>query len=215
MPPVLIIFAKAPAPGKVKTRLVPPLSLEGAALLHDAFVRDTIELCQRVAALTLELHTNIETDAWSDLEVPRKLQYEGDLGLKMLKALEHALQSGAPRAVVLGSDSPHLPPGHLGSLINSEADIVLGPSEDGGYYAISARRTHPQMFAHVRWSTSHALADTLTACAACHLTTALGPSWFDIDTPAELDRLIHSERIPPNTHRALRNLPVSRGLKSA
>jgi uncharacterized protein len=167
---------------KVKTRLIPRLTPEGAAALHEAFVRDTLELCQCVSAVTVELHTNIPTDAWSDLEVPRKLQHGGDLGLKMLKALECALQSGSPRATVVGSDSPHLPASHLRTLLDTDADVTLGPSEDGGYYAISVRRIHPAMFAHVRWSTSHAFSDTVAACATANLTTALGPSWFDIDS---------------------------------
>jgi uncharacterized protein len=204
MLPVIILFAKAPMPGRVKTRLVPPLRPDTAALLYTAFVRDTLESLLSLAMIVdVELHTDIETDAWADIAVPRSLQDEGDLGLKMLNALKAALHRGHAQALILGSDSPDLPPVHLQTLLLLDADIALGPADDGGYYAIVARRIHPDMFAGVGWSTPDTLQNTVDACAACGLTTALGPAWFDIDDAVDLERLRNSACIPRNTARVL------------
>ena len=209
MRPVIMLFAKAPVPGRVKTRLVPPLTPAVAASLHAAFVRDTLESLETLTAIVdVELHTDIVTDAWRDIVVPRQLQHEGDLGLKMLKALAGALDRGHSPAFVLGSDSPSLPPAHLHTLMRLNADISLGPTEDGGYYAIGATRVHPDLFAGVRWSTPHTLNDTVHACAECGLTTELGAAWFDVDDPPDLERLRNSPRIPRNTAAALDDIAI-------
>lgn len=207
MRPVIILFAKAPVPGRVKTRLLPAVSADSAALLHSAFVRDAVESLEALGAIAdLELHTDIVTDAWPEITVSRKLQHEGDLGLKMFKALEFALHRGHPQALILGSDSPTLPPNYLRALLETEADVAFGPTTDGGYYAISARRVQPEMFHAVRWSTSHALQDTLDACGACGLSLASAPEWFDVDEPADLDQLRRTRSIPPNTAKVLQAL---------
>lgn len=209
MRPVIIVFAKTPVPGHVKTRLIPPLSPYESALLYQAFVRDTIDMLGALSGIDVELHTDVNTDAWNDLRVPRRLQHEGDLGLKMLKALDAALMRGHSRAAILGSDSPTLPPEHVKSLLASEADVTLGPAEDGGYYGIAASRTHPLMFAEVRWSSPHALEDTERACEAAGLRVARVAGWFDVDSADGLSRLLQSVRIPLHTAEALGSLPVN------
>jgi glycosyltransferase A (GT-A) superfamily protein (DUF2064 family) len=97
----------------------------------------------------------------------------------------------APRvpALLLGSDSPTVPDAHIAAMLDASADITLAPADDGGYWAIAARRTHPAMFAGVRWSTEHTLADTVAACQAAGLTVALGPAWFDVDEARDLVRI--------------------------
>ncbi|MBC7928023.1 MAG: DUF2064 domain-containing protein, partial [Bryobacteraceae bacterium] len=137
---ILAIFAKAPIPGNVKTRLIPPLSPETAASLHEAFVRDMYYRCSQIPDLSVALWTDITTDAWPDLPVARKLQIPGDLGLKMFHAAESCLREGASRVVIVGADSPTLPAGHLYALLRATADVALGPAEDGGYYGISCAR---------------------------------------------------------------------------
>ena len=154
MQPTIVVFAKAPRPGFVKTRL--ELAADAAARLHEAFVRDAIGLAQ-AASQHVELHTDIETEAWSDIAVARRLQASGDLGARMLAALP---------ALILGSDAPSLPLSHLLQLIATPGDVVLGPAEDGGYWAILARRTDARMFEGVEWSTSRAREQTISACRA-------------------------------------------------
>lgn len=211
MRPVMILFAKAPIPGRVKTRLLPALTAAQAAALYEAFVRDTLELLQSFAAIAdVELHTDIDTDAWRNIAVSRPLQHEGNLGLKMFKALERALQNGHPQAWILGSDSPTLPATHLNELLHTGGDVVLGPTEDGGYYAIGAQRVHPCMFQNVRWSTKHAFEDTVHAARVSGLIPVSGPVWFDIDEPADLERLRRSNNLRCHTSAALRQLTESR-----
>jgi glycosyltransferase A (GT-A) superfamily protein (DUF2064 family) len=108
--------------------------------------------------------------------------------------------------MVVGSDAPGLLAADLHDAFMRlrDADVALGPSADGGYTWIAARRTHPRMFEGVRMSSPHALADTKRACLANGLSCALGPPWFDIDTPADLSTL-----------RALLTVDPSRGPHSA
>jgi uncharacterized protein DUF2064 len=87
------------------------------------------------------------------------------------------------------SCSPTLPVEHVRRLLKSEADVSLGPTLDGGYYGIACRKIHQAMFDAVRWSTSETLQDTARAVERCGLSHALGPEWFDVDTPEDLRRL--------------------------
>ncbi len=195
MQPVIVVFAKAPRPGFVKTRL----GLEGkiAAALHESFVRDALELAQ-AASECVELHTDLDTEAWRDCRVPRRLQVAGDLGARMLAALP---------ALILGSDAPSLPLAYLRQLIETPGDVVLGPAEDGGYWAILARRTHARMFADVEWSTARTREQTIAACRACGLEVSLGPEWFDVDEPADLRRLAaRPELLSPRTRALVERL---------
>jgi rSAM/selenodomain-associated transferase 1 len=200
MRPVIVLFAKAPLAGRVKTRLSPPLPPDLAARLHDAFVRDTLESLHSLDnSADVELHTDMPTDAWADLAVPRKLQHEGDLGLKMLQALDDALKAGRERVMIVGSDSPTLPPDHLELLSCAPDDVALGPTLDGGFYAIACARAHPRMFDGVRWSAPDTLDRTVRAIHACGLTVAQGVAWYDVDTPEDLERLASDPRLSPRT----------------
>jgi len=183
MPPLVILFAKAPVPGQVKTRLM--LEAATAAALHQAMVRDVFATLATIPA-ELELHTDIATDAWPEITVARKVQVEGDLGRKILAALEDR------HVMIVGSDAPTLPRGHLENLLTSKADVALGPTEDGGYYAIACRRAHPAMFDGVEWSTGRTLVQTAAAARACGLSVEIGRQWFDVDSPADLERLYAS-----------------------
>ena len=194
MRPVIVVFAKAPRPGFVKTRFTPEFTPHQAAELHGAFVRDTLANLLVFDHVDLELHTDMETDAWREFEVPRRLQHEGDLGLKMFHALRAALARGVEQAMILGSDAPDLPLDYVTKLFACQADIALGPAKDGGYYAIAARRVDEKMFDGVAWSTSEALKQTASACARCGLSVEIGPIWYDLDTPADLARLTGNER---------------------
>jgi uncharacterized protein len=185
--PVIMVFAKAPRPGRVKTRLHGVLGPSDAASLHRALVADLLETLATLAGeADCELHTDVPTDAWADYPVARKLQIEGGLGERMLGAIGQALAEGRPRALIAGADAPGLPAGHLRSLLAAEADVALGPAEDGGYWGIACRRCSPGMFDGVPWSTPQALEATMQAAARCGLTTWTGPSWRDLDEPADL-----------------------------
>ena len=137
------------------------------------------------AVASVELHTDVDCDAWRAMGVTTRLQCEGNLGHRMLLALQMA----GPHTMIVGSDAPALPVEYLGEILDSPADVTLGPTEDGGYYAIACRApVHPRMFEGVRWSTGHTLADTVRAVEACGLRVALGPACWDVDSPADLER---------------------------
>jgi uncharacterized protein len=186
--PVVIVFAKAPRPGFVKTRL--GLEPTSAASLYTEFVRRTLEIvCGLRDEVELELSLDIPCAAWSEFSVHRTVQYEGDLGMRLYWALENGLAAGHPKVVVLGSDSPTLPVEHIRFLLACDADVGLGPTLDGGYYGIACRKIRPTMLDSVRWSTGDALRDTVRAVGRCGLSYVLGPEWFDVDTPEDLRKL--------------------------
>jgi rSAM/selenodomain-associated transferase 1 len=207
---LIILFAKAPIAGQVKTRLLPALSPQAAADLHTAFVYDMICRFSNLSGFDFELHTDIRTDAWSDTGVTRKLQISGHLGLKMIHALTEGTRAGYERSLISGSDAPTLPVSSIQALFSSDADVALGPADDGGFYAISARRTDPFMFAGVAWSQPHTMAESIKAMEHCGLTVEIGPAWFDIDNPADLDRLRSQPDLPPYTAAALCRITAMR-----
>lgn len=199
-PPRIILFAKAPIPGRVKTRLHGMLTPSGAAALHEAMAEDMLTLLTSfLPVATVELHTDVPTVAWPRFVGTRRLQSEGDLGRRLFTALQGALQEGSPLALILGSDSPGLPPGHIERLLACPDDLRLGPAADGGFYAIAARRVSPAMFAGVRWSSPYTLADTLSSARAAGLSADTGDPWFDIDEPASLARLHELTGLGPRT----------------
>lgn len=185
----------------MKTRLQPDFSAEQSASLHRAFVHDMLEMLSGMAPVAdLELHTDIDTDAWRGLAVARRLQADGDLGSRMLHTLSDGIAMGRTKVMIVGSDVPTLPAAHLAELLHLDCDVALGPTEDGGYYAISCRVAHPAMFEGVAWSGPRVLEDTIWAAEACGLTVGTGKTWFDIDTAKDLHRLAGSPAIPPHTH---------------
>jgi hypothetical protein len=149
----------------------------------------TADLLERLLArYGVELHTDVETDAWSEFPVTWKRQAAGDLGARLLAALP---------GLILGGDAPTVPLEHVDAMLASPADVTLGPTPDGGFWAIAARRIHPDMFQAVEWSSSFALDQTAAACRTCGFAVSLGPSWYDVDQPADLERLRADPQIGP------------------
>lgn len=193
----MILFAKAPVPGAVKTRLEILLGPHRASEFHAACVRDMLKMLVSFRAVAdIELHTDTSTDAWPEAVVARNLQAPGDLGLRMFHALERALAAGRPQAMIIGGDAPTLPRAHLEGLLASPADVAFGPAEDGGYYAIACRRVQPEMFRGVDWSTAATLEQSERAARECGLTVARGATWYDIDAPEDLFRLAARAEAP-------------------
>ncbi len=174
----VLVFAKAPVAGKVKTRLAPSLGLAGAATLYAAMLADTVDSL-----------AGFETNLWY-LGEPgpsfghRVHAQRGDtLGDRMTHAIS-AMCEIYEAAIVVGSDAPTLPIRAVHSAVAAlqTDDVVYGPSADGGYYLVGSR-TRLELKG-VRWSTSHALADS----EARNPGTRIEP-WYDVDTPADLTLL--------------------------
>jgi uncharacterized protein len=186
--PLVIVFAKAPRPGFVKTRL--GLEPTAAASLHAEFVRRTLKtVCNLRDKAELELSLDTPCTNWAEFSMPRTIQHAGDLGVRIYAALQRGLSSGHPNVVVLGSDSPTLPAEHVRQLLQFDTDVTLGPTFDGGYYGIACRKIMPTMFDGVQWSTRNALRDTIISIERCGMDYAIGPEWFDVDTPEDLLRI--------------------------
>ena len=199
---LLILFAKSPIAGRVKTRLCPPLTPDQAAGLHSALVQDSVEMLSTFSGCAdLELCSDSAIEAWPDLTVARSIQAEGDLGARIFHVLAGALTSGREMAIVVGSDSPGLPSSHIGALLESEADVTLGPTLDGGFFAIACRRVHASMFEGVRWSTGFTLEDVARSAAPCGLKLATGPTWFDVDVEEDLERMLEMSNLPRHAAR--------------
>ncbi len=196
MPPVILLFAKAPLPGRVKTRLQPVLSSEQCSELYSSFVGDVLESLKGFTLLAeIELHLDQQTSAWPEFTFPRKLQTGDNLGNKMWNAAHNAFEQGHTQVIILGSDSPTLPPNYLKALLASDADISFGPSTDGGYYAVQFRKLPQHLFDGVEWSTGQTLNQSIKAAESLGLSVELGPTWYDIDSPADLVRLVTED--PP------------------
>ncbi len=193
---MLMVVAKQPAAGQTKTRLCPPLMGETAAALYACFLRDTLDIMRMTPDVTRCI-VYLPEDAAGYF---RKLapdfvlmrQQGSTLGERLDNLLTAALTQGAPAAVVMDSDSPTLPVAYLTEAFTrlaAGADVVLGPCDDGGYYLIGLQQPQPRLLREVPMSTPTVLRDTLALAEELHLRVALLPTWYDIDTAAELQRL--------------------------
>lgn len=215
---VLIVVAKRPVPGQTKTRLAPPLSYEQAAALYEGFLRDTLDLMRAVpdARRVIAYLPREARDYFARLAPGFDLipQSGDDLGARLDHALTDYLSRGAERVVIMNSDGPTLPIEYVRqafAVLSDHIDVVLGPSDDGGYYLIGLREPAPRLLRDARMSTPHALADTLQIAREENLRVALLPPWYDVDDHASLERLIAEVRasaadLAPHTRSALENL---------
>jgi rSAM/selenodomain-associated transferase 1 len=187
---LVILFARAPVAGQVKTRLAAGVGAEAAARLHTAFVRDVA--ARASARFPVELHLDEPTSAWPEIVCPRRLQTPGDLGARMLQALADALARGFERVAILGTDAPDLPEAHIEELLQEETDVRLGPAQDGGFWGISCKRIVDTMFDGVPWSSMRTLEATEAACRHGGLSVSHASVWADVDEPIDLQRLATS-----------------------
>jgi rSAM/selenodomain-associated transferase 1 len=193
----VVIMAKVPQAGAVKTRLCPPLSPQMAEALYRAFLLDKItQVRQLKRASPIIAYTPSEGRGFfavcaSDFTlVP---QQGADLGERLANSFAHLFASGYSGVLAIDSDTPTLPGAFLQQAIDliatPETDVVLGPSEDGGYYLIGLRTLHRELFENMAWSTAAVVPETVRRAEAKGLKLAWLPPWFDIDTPEDLQRL--------------------------
>jgi rSAM/selenodomain-associated transferase 1 len=203
-------MAKAPGFTAVKSRLQPPLTSDEARALATAFLLDRLDALVALGGATVVLaFTPAEAQTALRQLTPhgvRLLAQRGDgLGERLGTLFDDLLAEHAG-VLALDTDSPTLPMAWvadaLATLATDEADVVLGPSDDGGYWSIGLRAPCAALFADVPWSTERVLATTLARAAANQLRVRLLPRWFDVDTEADLRRLcdaIASGGGPPRT----------------
>jgi hypothetical protein len=186
----LIVFARAPIPGVVKTRLMPMLGAEGAAALHVRLVKHALATARKASFAHVELHCAPDAEdpffrfCAGHYKVSVRAQVEGDLGARMHAAFESALATG-PRALLIGSDCPALTARHLrhaDQALRDGADAVFAPCEDGGYALIGLTHPDRRLFEDIAWGGETVMAETRRRLAA------LGWKWRELDTLWDVDR---------------------------
>ena len=196
----VIVFARAPRPGTVKTRLVPPLAPEEAAALHARLVKRTLGTARAASFRRIELHGTPDIDdpffrfCAGHFGAALVAQSGADLGARMLAAFGSAL-AVCPRVLLLGSDCPALAARHLRQAdraLREGSDAVFVPCEDGGYALIGLRRVDPRLFDCVAWGGASVMEETRARLRQ------LGWSWreletlWDVDRPEDYERLVAS-----------------------
>jgi hypothetical protein len=193
------IFAKAPVPGRVKTRLVPPLTPEEAASVAAACLEETLRrFPPAVGRASFTLHLDGAPDGRllalaASLGIPVIPQADGDLGVRLESAFRSLGAGGAAKTLAIGSDSPTLDPAWIGEAIDAldASEVVLGPSEDGGYYLIGTRGGESDaIFDGIPWGTSGVTDATLARLSSLGLRCRRLREWYDVDDAASLTRAL-------------------------
>jgi rSAM/selenodomain-associated transferase 1 len=213
----LIVFAKAPQPGRVKTRLAPALGAKGAARLHARLVRRALAtaIAARCGPVELRCAPRVREPFFLEcrarLGVALRAQGRGDLGERMHRALARALREHRS-AVLIGSDCPALRPADLrraARLLAQGADAVFAPARDGGYALVGLRRSSKALFERIEWGGPGVMRATRQRLRG------LGWNWrelrtvWDVDRPEDLGRLRMSGLLARAARSALRPRPPS------
>lgn len=200
---MLVIMAKAPQPGRVKTRMTPPLAPQRAAQLYAGMLIDTVRLSRAAGADVAAMVPPSDAAEVAALLGPW-VEVVAQSGRGLADALTAVFETfaarGITRIVAVDSDSPTLPPAQLIQAFDllDSCEVVLGPTPDGGYYLVGARRPHPGLFAPSTTGTPSALQAVQETAAALGLGCALAAEWYDVDTALDLLRLSRDLRDDPD-----------------
>ena len=224
----LAVMTKAPRCGQVKTRLVPPLTHEEAAQLNACFLRDTFAAIQEACAeraIGVGVYTPVGSEAdYGDI-LPQQFQLSpqrgNSFGERLCSAVEDLLHCGYSAVCLIDSDSPTI----SGAIYAQAVDwlsqpgdrVVLGPSDDGGYYLIGVKKNHRQLFQRIDWSTERVLDQTQQRAQDLNLEIAVLPNGYDVDEVSTLRRLCDEllsetsgSSVAPQTRKFLAELTAKR-----
>jgi rSAM/selenodomain-associated transferase 1 len=236
----LAVMTKAPQAGRVKTRLVPPLTPEEAAELNKCFLRDTAaaisSACSRrpvgdegktarsspIAVYTPVVAESVYTDILpADFSL---LPQRGDIfGERLYLAIEDLCKCGFDALCLIDSDSPTVPAENFEQAVEllstSEDRVVLGPSDDGGYYLIGMKKPHRHLFEQIDWSTERVFNQTMQRATEIGIEVKLLPTGYDVDDDASLRRLCNEllgeqgdDSVAPSTRKFLAGLVAQKKL---
>lgn len=202
----LVVFAKAPVAGTVKTRLAKERGVDDALALYAGFLMDTADTCGRWRGEQVAVDQNRRLVVYAApdaddpvlAEVARRagarveVQVEGDLGTRLKAAFDAEFQRGARAVCAIGADSPTLPLGMIDEAFRALLweRVVLGPTFDGGYWLVGSQRPAPDLWSDIPWSTPSVLVRTLGQLRAQDVEGHLLPFWYDVDEAADLERLV-------------------------
>jgi uncharacterized protein len=200
---VLVIMAKAPRVGEVKTRLTPCLSPAAVTAFYCCLLEDTLALVRSLCDVEVAIMC-------PDSDVNELAQLAGDgasivaqkgegLAAGLASVFEHFAEGHQRRIIAFNSDSPHLPRSVLEDAFETLAahDVVVGPTHDGGYYLVGATASHPTLFADDGMGTRTALERLLSRARALELSIGLADHFYDIDVADDLTRLAEELRLAP------------------
>jgi len=200
---VLVIMAKAPRLGAVKTRLAPSLSPAAVTAFYGCLLEDTLALARslgdvEVAIMCPDSDVNeLAQLAGSEVSV---LAQKGDgLAAGLTSVFAHFVEGHQRRVIAFNSDSPHLPRSVLEDAFETLAahDVVVGPTHDGGYYLVGAKASHPALFEGDGMGTSSALKRLLSRVRALELSVGFADPFYDIDVADDLSRLARELHLAP------------------
>lgn len=201
MKEALVVFAKAPIAGQVKTRLIGALTSEEVAQLYICFLRDTFATMEVVQeerenlSLVLCFTPSDEIEAFESADLDGCLmmaQHGDELGTKLRNCLADLFELGFGKIVIIGADTPTLPEEIIIEAfeqLTSQNQVVIGPATDGGYYLIGMSQLQPKLFENINWSSENVLTETLARAGEASLTISQLPAWDDIDSPHDLEKL--------------------------
>ena len=217
-------MTKAPRAGQVKTRLTPLLTPEEAAVLNTCFLRDTtaaisITAGEGVAARGIAVYTPVGAEAAYAVILPAEFQLvpqRGEaFGERLIFAMEDLFRLGFESVCLIDSDSPTVPQRAFAEaatmLAQPDDAVVLGPSEDGGYYLIGLKKLHRALFEDIAWSTERVLEQTIERARQMNLKVHLLPTWYDVDDRMTLRRLCDEFFGPNRSTAAGYPAPATRG----
>ncbi|MEM8484697.1 MAG: TIGR04282 family arsenosugar biosynthesis glycosyltransferase [Bacteroidota bacterium] len=192
----LIVFAKVPQPGNVKTRLTALITPEEAAQLYAAFLKDALDV---YLEMPIDVHLYFGP---SEVTLPDDLRPDGTavhtqkgdgLGPRMAAAFAECFVAGYKQCVIIGTDHPTLPQAFVQQafdVLDKPGAISIGPSEDGGYYLLGMNSFYPQLFDGMAYSHADVFSQTLDRAADTGASVHVLPSWYDVDEPETLQRLV-------------------------
>lgn len=204
-PFAFVLYARVPRRGEVKTRLTPWLDRDEALALHVAMLEDSLRLLRAAAKRAGAVPYVAFSEAWEPpasapwenlarvAGATRRLPQRGpDLGARLIRTCDALLDRRHGGVVIIGSDSPSLPPDYprqAQAALQDGADLAIGPAEDGGFYLVGLRRPSPELFEGIPWGTGRVCGAIREAATRLGLRSAQLPPWYDIDRPADLTRL--------------------------
>lgn len=199
----LLVFAKAPLPGLVKTRLASAVGAARACELYQAFLRDTAEAVAGLDGVRAEWWIEGSPSALEEILAERwhtRPQPAGDLGARLTAAVDEAFRLRGGPVVVIGTDSPLLTSERLRGVfeeLGGPDDAVLLPAEDGGYVALGLSRACPEAFSEIPWSTSRACEATVRSLERAGRAVRVLEPLYDVDDRESLERLVSDLRAAP------------------
>lgn len=200
----LVIMAKAPTPGTVKTRLAQKIPVEAVTKLYRCLLDDTIALARSLGTVEVAIMCPAaDVEALTQLThgTVRVVPQQGDgLAAGLTSVFAHFTPTGQQRVVAFNSDSPHLPPSILSSAFAmlTDHDVVVGPTNDGGYYLVGAKAAHPTLFDGDGMGTQSALETLMARARKLQLSVGFTDPFYDIDVEGDLTQLAAELLVAPD-----------------